>query len=170
MNAYYRSHVDNATALLTHHDWGTSMNKVESRLQVYSNNCIPLGFAHTHHQAVLSDTCVVYQNIYRTEFFLNLSYYVSSVFERSCVRSVSFIRLAEVARTVQTTHFTNLVWLLELDNRSIFRHMGDETPQMRADDLVKAARPGLLPHYWQFLDALDCDGYFGEPRVPDGEY
>ena len=84
--------------------------------------------------------------------------------------SNAMVRLAEVARTVQTTHFTNLVWLLELDNRSIFRHMGEETPQTRVDDLIKAARPGLLPHYWQFLDALDCDGYFGEPRESTGGY
>ena len=91
-------------------------------------------------------------------------------FCEAATASNAMVRLAEVARTVQTAHFTNLVWLLELDNRSIFRHMGDETPQTRADDLIKASRPGLLPHYWQFLDALDCDGYFGEPREPDGEY
>ena len=40
-------------------------------------------------------------------------------FCEAATASNAMVRLAEVARTVQTTHFTNLVWLLELDNRSI---------------------------------------------------
>ncbi len=78
------------------------------------------------------------------------------------VLSNAMVRIVDVGRTVQTENFTNRVWLLELDNRSIFRHLGDETETTRTADRAKAATPGHLPHYWQELKALDDDGYFGE--------
>ena len=76
------------------------------------------------------------------------------------VLSNAMVRIVEVGRTVQTSNFTNRVWLLELDNTSIFRHLGDETEATRISDRAKASTPGHLPHYWQELDALDRDGYF----------
>jgi hypothetical protein len=43
MNTYYRCHVDDAAMLLlAHHDRCAGMDEVESRLQVYGNDGIPL--------------------------------------------------------------------------------------------------------------------------------
>ncbi len=86
------------------------------------------------------------------------------------VASNAMERIVEVGRTITTENFTNRVWLLELDNRSVFRRLGEETDEMRAEDRAKASATGLLPHYWRELDALDCDGWFGEARTPDNSY
>ncbi len=91
------------------------------------------------------------------------------VFAEPGVASNSMVRILEVARTVQSENFTNRVWVLELDNRSVFRHLGEETAEDLAADRIIAARPGKLPHYWRELDALDKDGYFAGPGTDGGE-
>ena len=90
MNTYYRSHVDDASAFLTHHDRSTSMNEVESGFQVNVDNHIPLLFGHTHHQTVTSNTCIVNQNINAAEICMNSLYYFGSIFKARCIRCICF--------------------------------------------------------------------------------
>ena len=64
------------------------MDKVEGRFQVYIQNCIPLSLTHTKHQTVLSDTCVVNENIDRTEICVNLLNGLLSLLEVSSITSI----------------------------------------------------------------------------------
>ena len=87
---YYWSHVDDASLFLTHHNRCTCMDEVEGRFQVDCNHSIPLSFAHTHHQTVFCNTCIVHQDINRTKVFVNLFYHLCSIFKACCIWSVSF--------------------------------------------------------------------------------
>ena len=90
MNTYDRRHIDNATRTLLHHDRGTSVDKVESGLQVHVQHSVPLSLAHTHHQAVFRDTGVVHQDIDTSEILHDLGNDVMSLLKVSSVGSVSF--------------------------------------------------------------------------------
>ena len=63
MNTDDRSHIDDRTTTLAHHDGHTGMDEIEGRLQVDGNHSVPLLLSHAEHQTVLRDTCVVHQNI-----------------------------------------------------------------------------------------------------------
>ena len=68
-----------------------------------------------------------------------------------------------LVQKVRTRPFVNRVWLLELDNTSMFRHLGSKTdapPPPRISDRAKASTSGHLSHYWKEFDTLDRDGYF----------
>ena len=90
MNTYYGSHIDNASTLLAHHDRSTCVDKVEGRLQVHSDYCIPLRLAHAHHQTIFGDTGIVHQNINRAEIILNLIDHFLRILKIRSVRSVTF--------------------------------------------------------------------------------
>ena len=89
MNTYYRSHVDDRALALTHHDGRASVDKVESRLQVYANHSVPLLFGHAEHQTVLRNAGIVYQHVDRTEVFMHLLHHLGSLSKVSSIRSVS---------------------------------------------------------------------------------
>ena len=90
MNTHYRSHVNNAPTLLTHHDRSACVDKVKGRLQVHSDYRIPLCLTHTHHQAIFRDPCIVYQNINRTKIILNLINHFLSILKIRSIRSITF--------------------------------------------------------------------------------
>ena len=64
------------------------MDEVECRLEVYVDYSIPLSLRHTHHEAVLCDTCVVYKHVDTTEVLNNLLYNLVCLVEVSGVRCV----------------------------------------------------------------------------------
>ena len=61
------------------------MDKVECRLQVDSDNGIPLSLGHAHHQSVFGDTGIVDQHVNRAEIRL---YLIDNLF---CLGKVSGI-------------------------------------------------------------------------------
>ena len=66
------------------------MDEVESRLQIDGNHCVPLRLRHTQHQAVFSDTGIVYQNIYRAEILFHLLHHFFRLCKISRIGSVAF--------------------------------------------------------------------------------
>ena len=50
------------------------MQEIEGALQVHINYGVPLGFAHTHHKAVLGDSGVVHKDINPAELLFYLGH------------------------------------------------------------------------------------------------
>ena len=90
MNTDDRSHVDDATATLPHHDGNAGMDKVESRLQVDGNDCVPLLFGHAEHQSVLGDAGIVDQNVNTSELLLHGLDHVFGLCKICSIRSIAF--------------------------------------------------------------------------------
>ena len=74
--------------------------------------------------------------------------------------SNSLLRMVQVARTVSSPAFTNILWITEWDVGSVLENVERETLEQRQGDVQKELAPGNLPHYWHELEALDKDGYF----------
>src|SRR5699024_1256497 len=85
-----RSHIDDTARTLFHHHRSTSVDKVESRFQVDTDDGIPLTFTHTHHQTVFRDTSIVYEDIHTTEIFYDFSNDIVCFFEIGRIGSIAF--------------------------------------------------------------------------------
>ena len=83
-------------------------------------------------------------------------------FSDASTLSNSLLRMVQVARTVSSPAFTNILWITEWDVESVLANVEKETPEQRQEDVLKETAPGNLPHYWHELDALDQDGYFNQ--------
>lgn len=85
-------------------------------------------------------------------------------FSNASVLSNSLLRVLEVGGSVRSRSFTNVFEITKVDIRYALIDLADETPAQRAEDFIKAARPGRLPHFVDDLKALDDDGFFmGNP-------
>jgi len=76
--------------------------------------------------------------------------------------SNSLDRVVAVGLLVTTPAFTNQFRITAIDVERVKDFLAAETDDDRAEILIKATRPGRLPHYVRELKALDDDGYFTE--------
>ena len=66
------------------------MNEVERRFEVHVNHHIPLLFAHTHHQTVTSNTCVVDQYIDTAEILNDFCNHFCGILKIRSIRRIAF--------------------------------------------------------------------------------
>ena len=65
------------------------MDEVERRLEVHRQHGVPLGLRHAHHQAVLRDSGIVYEDVDAAEILHDLFDDLVRLFEVGGVRSVA---------------------------------------------------------------------------------
>ena len=88
-------HIDDAAAFLPGHNGHHGVQEVEGRFHIHGYNCVPLGFCHSHHQAVLGDTGVIDQDIDVAELLLNLGHHGLRFLEVGGVGGIGLHLVAE---------------------------------------------------------------------------
>ena len=71
------------------------MQEVKGRFHIHGDDGVPLGLCHAHHQTVLGNAGVVYQNIYAAEFLFNLGHNGLRLFEVGGIGGIGLHLVAE---------------------------------------------------------------------------
>ena len=82
------------------------------------------------------------------------------IYADATTQSNSLDRVLAVYGNITTPEYLSSCFLLEADIAGIKLWLGRETPAQHAEMIQKGSGPGLLPHYFRQLKALDDDGYF----------